>query len=140
MSQMNADKTDRDNVLDRCEDPSSLKYIGSLFLICLHLRHLRTMSSLHPGPDNHALTDIRQSPLMGELPAVLLEQSFGVDAVALERGAAEVVDEQIISHGQLETGPACALGRVVVEQPWPELLTLASSPRVPTQMQPQENQ
>ena len=65
------------------------------FLICVHLRHLRTISSLHTGPHAHALTNHRQSPLMGELLAVLLEQPFGVDAVPLERATPEVVDEQV---------------------------------------------
>src|SRR5208337_5316884 len=81
------------------------------------------MFSLHPGPQDHALTDHWHSPLMGELVAVLLEQTLGVDAVPLERATPEVVDEQVMSHGQLETGPACSLGQViVVEQPQPELL------------------
>src|SRR5208337_1271428 len=81
------------------------------------------MFSLHPGPQDHALTNHRQSPLMGELLAVLLEQPFGVDAVPLERATPEVVDEQVMSHGQLETGPACSLCQVVVvEEPQPELL------------------
>src|SRR5271165_2380328 len=100
------------------------------FLICVHLRssafisvHLRTISSLHTGPHAPALTNHRQSPLMGELLAVLLEQPFGVDAVPLERATPEVVDEQVMSHGQLETGPACSLCQVVVvEEPQPELL------------------
>src|SRR5208337_5512911 len=81
------------------------------------------MFSLHPGPQDHALTDHWHSPLMGELVAVLLEQTLGVDAVPLERATPEVVDEQVMSHGQLETGPACSLCQVVVvEEPQPELL------------------
>src|SRR5271157_5400653 len=43
------------------------------FLICVDLRHLRTISALRPSPQDDALADIRQSPLMGELtePRVL---------------------------------------------------------------------
>jgi hypothetical protein len=98
----------------------SVSVVGSL--ICVHLRDLRTIFSLHPGLREHVLTDIRQSPLRGELVPVLLEQAFGVDAVSLKRPAREVVDEQVMSHGQLKTGPSCSLGQVVVDEPQPELL------------------
>src|SRR5208282_6043862 len=63
--------------------------LGFLFPhLCVHLRHLRTISAVSPSPQDHALTDRRQSPLMGELVAVLLEQPLGVDAVSLKRPAA----------------------------------------------------
>src|SRR5208283_1226108 len=104
---MTADGTDRDELLARFDDRSSRKcfldsfpHLRSSAFICVHLR---TISSLHTGPHAHALTNHRQSPLMGELLAVLLEQPFGVDAVPLERATPEVVDEQVMSHGQLET-------------------------------------
>src|SRR5271157_5801383 len=78
------------------------------FLICVSLRHLRTFSALRPGPEDHTLTDYRQSPLVGDLVAVLLEQAFGVDAVPLERPAPEVVNEQVMSLVQLKAGPSCS--------------------------------
>ena len=54
---------------------------------------------------------------------VLLQQPLGVDPVADERPAAEVVDEQVMGHGQLEPGPTRPLGQVVVvEEPQPEPL------------------
>src|SRR5208337_4194431 len=80
------------------------------FLICVHLRHLRTFSALRPGPQDHALTDIRHSPFTGELVAVVLEQAFGVDAVPLKRAATVVVDEQVHEPRPVQNRP-CVLTR-----------------------------
>jgi hypothetical protein len=56
---------------------------------------------------------------MREIVAVLLEEAFGVDAVSLERPAAEVVDEQVMRHGQLETGPARSARSSLSKNPSP---------------------
>ena len=56
----------------------------------------------------------RMPPLGGEPPRVLFQKSLGVDPVADERPAAEVVDEQVMGHGQLEAGPTRPHGQVVV--------------------------
>ncbi len=78
---------------------------------------------MDPGPQCQALTDIPHSPLTTELVAVLLEQLLRIDPRACERPAAEVVDEQVMRHGQLEAGPACSLGQVIViEESQPEPL------------------
>ena len=64
-----------------------------------------------------------QAPLVGEPPGVVVEQPLGVDAVADESPAAEVVDEQIVSNRQVEARAAGALSEVViVEEPEPEPL------------------
>ena len=63
------------------------------------------------------------APLVGEPPLVGLQKGLGVDPVANECPAAEVVDEDIEGHGQLEAGPTRPLGQiVVVEESQPELL------------------
>ena len=74
-------------------------------LICVHLRHLRTFSALSPSPLDHVLTDIRRSPLMGELVTVLMEVS-----TCGSRSGGRTGHEP----RPAETGPACSLGQVVV--------------------------
>ena len=56
----------------------------------------------------------RIPPLGRELRRVFIEHLFGIDSVAHERPAAEVVNEQVMRHGQLEPGPARPFGEVVV--------------------------
>jgi hypothetical protein len=80
-------------------------------LIPPHWRRIRK----RPGPQGHPPAPGHiLSPLVREPPRVLLEQRRGVDAVASEGPAAEVVDEQVLGHGQLEAGPPCPLGDVVI--------------------------
>ena len=63
------------------------------------------------------------SPLRGKAPGVLVQQAFCIDAIARERPAAEVVDKEVVSNGQLEACSACALSEiVVVEEAEPESL------------------
>ena len=72
----------------------------------------------HPTPRGDVAAPLRREP-----PRVLLQQALGVDAVAGERPAAEVVDEQVVRHGQLEPRPPRPQGQVVVvEEPQPEPL------------------
>ncbi len=80
--------------------------------------------SIAPGPERdrpaggHVL-----APLVGEPPRILLEQPFGVDPVAGECPAAEMVDEQVARHRQLEAGALRPHGQVVVvEEPEAEPL------------------
>ena len=54
------------------------------------------------------------APFRCKLRRVFVEQLIGVDAVAHEGPAAEVVNEQIMGHGQLEPGPARAFGKIIV--------------------------
>jgi hypothetical protein len=75
-----------------------------------------------PRLERHALDVLDlTSPLLSESLLVVLQKPLRVDAVALERPAAEVVDEQVMGDSQLKTGTAGALGQVVVvEEPQAE--------------------
>ncbi|MGP0061997.1 MAG: hypothetical protein ACLQGP_00160, partial [Isosphaeraceae bacterium] len=55
---------------------------------------------MRPRPQGDA-TAARQRlpPLVGEPPCILIQQCLGVDAVAGERPAAEMVDEQVMGDG-----------------------------------------
>ncbi len=55
-----------------------------------------------------------QAPLGGEAACVFVEELLGVDAVADERAAAEVVNEQVVGHRQLESGPPRPFGQVII--------------------------
>jgi hypothetical protein len=68
-----------------------------------------------PGPKcDGPPVDPRQSPFIREPPGILTEQFPGIDPIANERPAAEVVDEQIMRHGQFKPSPPRPLGKIVV--------------------------
>jgi hypothetical protein len=65
----------------------------------------------------------RCSPFLRDLAAVLTKQLLGIDAIPRKGPAAEMVDEQIVSHGQLESGPPRSDSQIIaVEQPQSEPL------------------
>ena len=79
----------------------------------LRTRHPRTKRN--PSPVGPA-----QTPLGREPPGVLIQQPSRIDAVAGERPAPEVMDKQVMSHGQLKPGPSRPLGEIIiVKEPQP---------------------
>ena len=69
----------------------------------------------HPSPVRP-----RQPPLVREPPGVLIQQFPGIDPIAGKRPAAEMVNEQVMGHGQLKPGPPRPFGEVIViKEPQP---------------------
>ena len=70
-----------------------------------------------PGPQRDPLPlGPRHSPLGRESPGILIAQLLGIDTVARERPAAEVMDEQVVSDGQLKPGPPRPFGEVILRE------------------------
>jgi hypothetical protein len=47
-------------------------------------------------------------------PGVLVQQLLGIDPVALKRPAAEMMNKQIIRHGQIKSSPPRPLGQIII--------------------------
>ena len=90
--------------------------------IGIHRRHLPTISFVSmtlrltgkwPQRNPDSLRDAI-APFRCKLRRIFIEQLIGVDAVAHEGPAAEVVNEQIMGHGQLEPCPPRPFGKIIV--------------------------
>ena len=55
-----------------------------------------------------------QSPLGRESSGILIQQLFGINAIAGKRPAAEVVNEQIMGDRQLKSRPPRPFGEIVI--------------------------
>ena len=72
--------------------------------------------------DAHSPPLRRQTPPLGCEPCrVLIEEPASINSVSQERPATEVMNKKVIRHGQLEPGPACPFGEIIViEEPQTE--------------------
>ena len=97
---------------------------GIRFCVDLRIRSSASATAREPTRLQRDPPAARHRPhLSANRRAFSSSSALGIDPVAGERPAAEVVDEQVMGHGQLEPGPPRPLGQVVVvEEPQAEPL------------------